>query len=97
MTNEEIAVMLTEHEQKLKVINHRLKDVEENTSALNTLALSVKELATNMSNMQKDQERLSKHIEKLEAKPAKRLESIITVIITAIVSGGVTLILSHLF
>jgi hypothetical protein len=97
MTNEEIAIKLAEHDHEIKVANHRIKDLEEQTIAINELALSTKEMAINMGYMIKEQERQAAHIEALESKPSKRLDTIITVIITALISGGVTYLFTHLF
>ena len=53
MTNEEIALKLTDHEHEIKSLKHRIDEQEEKGNALNELAISVKVLAVNMENMSK--------------------------------------------
>lgn len=95
MTNEDVAVKLAEHHKEIGSLKHRVEELEEQNTTLHSLALSVKELAVNMQNMIKEQERHSKAIEALEEKPAKRWDTVATVIITALVSGVITFILSN--
>ncbi|MBE5852803.1 MAG: hypothetical protein E7299_07625 [Lachnospiraceae bacterium] len=104
MSNEEVAVMLAEHGKEIGSLKHRVDDVEELVHAVNELALSVKELAGSVSytNVRMDhyEESLKnqgERIGELEKKPSRRWESLVTVIITALVSGGITLILSNIF
>lgn len=103
MNNEEITIKLTEHGKEIGSLKHRVNDLEEDTALIHELVISVKELALNIQSMVKEQERLAKsqergfqRIEVLEKKPAKRWESIVTVLITAAVTAVVTYCLSRL-
>ena len=104
MTNEEVAVKLAEHEKEIGSLKYRVKDLEDQNEILHELTLSVQELAMNIQTMVKDQEkyaktqeRIFKRIEKLEEKPAKHWDTVITVIITALVSGVVSVIMANIF
>ena len=104
MTNEEVAVKLTEHENAIGSLKHRVKDLEDQNKILHELTLSVQELAMNIETMVRDQEKYSKtqvrifqRLEKLEQKPAKHWDTVITVLITALVSGVVSVIMANVF
>lgn len=104
MSNEEVAVMLAEHGKEIGSLKHRVDDVEELVHAVNELALSVKELAGSVSytkdRMDHYEESLKnqgERIGELEKKPSKRWDLLVTTIITALASGGITLILSKVF
>lgn len=96
MTNEDIIVKLTEHKKEIGSLKHRVTEIEEQNNTIQQLALSVKELAINMQNMLKEQEKQNSRINALETKPAERWNTLITVIITAIASGVITYIISNL-
>lgn len=104
MTDENIAVKLAEHNKEIGSLKHRVKELEENNTTIHELVLSVKELAMNMQSMLKEQERLNKtqeaqaqRLNALEDKPAKRWESLVTIITTAIASGIIGYILAAIF
>lgn len=104
MTNEDIAVSLAEHEKEIGSLKHRIDEVEELTHAVNEVALSVRELAVNVSNVNNRMERYEdslrsqgQRIGELEKKPAKRWDSLATTILTALASGIVGYMLSNFF
>lgn len=96
MTNEDIAIELTKHTEEIGSLKHRVSELEDLTDTIHKLALSVNELAVNMKNMIREQEIQGQRIATLEQKPAKRYDTIVTVIITALVSGIITYILSNI-
>ena len=103
LTNEGIAVQLAEHEKEIGSLKHRMNDMEERTDTIQQLAMSVQELAFNIQAMVKEQERYSKaqerafkRINALESKPAKRWDTLATVVITALASGIITFMLSNI-
>lgn len=97
MTDESVAVKLAEHGKEIGSLKHRVKELEEQNEVIQDLALSVQKLAMSVQSMVKEQERYSKaqerafqRIESLEKKPAKYWDTVITVIITALLSGAIT-------
>lgn len=97
MTNEEVAVALTDHKNEIGSLKHRVKDLEELSNTIQELVLSVRELALNMKSMIKEQERQAQHICELESKPAKRWDTIVTSIISAIVGGIIGIVFANIF
>ena len=97
MNNEDIAVTLAEHGKEIGSLKHRVNNLEEINGTIQELVLSVRELAVNMANMLKEQERQAKCIDTLEAQPAKRWDTVTTVVITAIASGIITYVMTNIF
>ena len=66
MTNEEIAVTLTEHGQHIKSNMRRINELEEAQKEMRDLVRSVDKLAQSMQTMANEQERQGKQIDSLE-------------------------------
>ena len=69
--------------------NKRLSILEQGQTQINELVSTVKVLAVNMENMAKEQVKQGAKLEEIEGKPAKRWETVISCIITALVTAGV--------
>ena len=87
MTDEDIIVKLTSLEHETKSAKHRLDDLEVQNQAIQDLAISVKELTINMSNMLVEQKRQGKDIEKLKAEPAEQWSSMKRTIFNTVVGA----------
>ena len=97
MNNEDIAVKLAEHGKEIGLLKYRTKELEEKNNTIQELVLSVQKLAVNMQSMLKEQERQGEAITVLQERPAKRWDTIITAIITAVISGIVGFALANIF
>ena len=97
MTNEEIATTLATHDNRIKGSEHRIDDLEESQKQIYDLTISVKELAMSVKSMVEEQKQQGERINKLEEKPAKRWDLIITTTITGIISALVGAAMSALF
>lgn len=76
MTIEELAVKLTETDQRARSNTRRIDKLEQSTDALNRLATSVEVMAAKQDTMADTLDRLDGKVETLESKPAKRWESL---------------------
>ena len=85
MEDVEIVEKLTNHEENIKSLKHRMSNIKEQSQAINSLALSVKELAINMKIMNEKQEEQGKRLTELESKPGKRWEQVVSIIIPRLV------------
>lgn len=92
----EITKELTNHDENIKSLKRRIDKVEEQSKAINNLTMSVKELAINMNTMNEKQEEQGKRLAELEAKPARRWEQIVSLIITTLVGALLGYLLSRL-
>ena len=96
MNDIEITKTLTNHDENIKSLKHRMDKVEEQSQAINNLAMSVKELAINMNIMNERQEEQGKRLAELESKPAKRWEQVVGLGITTLVGALLGYLLSRM-
>ena len=88
--DENLAVALQEVKDRSLRNEGRSKKLEENQQALNDLALSVRELATDQDNMKNDITEIKTDVKALTAKPAKRWDGIVDKVLYAIIGAFVT-------
>ena len=79
---------LTAVESSCKSLHKRVDHIEE-------LVESVQRIAIEVQHMREDLNSVSRTVDELEAKPAKRWDLLITALISAAVSGGFSIWLSH--
>ena len=92
MTNEDIVKNLSGHENEIKNLGYRIRNLETASKQINDIVMSVKELALNMARMLEEQKILSGRVKSLEDKPGQTWDAIMRTAITAIVSalaGGI--------
>ena len=77
MTNEDIAVKLTDHENEIGSLKHRMAAVEGNQKALAELTGSVRELTVEQSHLKTDVGEIKADVKTMLDKPAKRWESLV--------------------
>lgn len=87
MTNEEIAVTLTEHAQQLKSSTHRIDELEEAQKEMRDLVRSVDKLAQSMQTMANEQERQGKQIDSLETSKNDTFKFWLRTILAAVATG----------
>ena len=74
--------------------NKRIESLEHGLTQVGELVASVKVLATNMENMNKELAKQGEKLEEIEAKPGKRWETVVACVITSIVTAIMTMVLS---
>ena len=87
MTNEEIAVALTEHSQHIKSNTHRIDELEEAQKEMRDLVRSVDKLAQSMQTMANEQERQGKQIDSLETSKNDTFKFWLRTILAAVATG----------
>lgn len=87
MTNEEIAVVLENHKQKIGSLGHRMDDCEAQQKTISNLVRAVDKLAINMENMLKEQALQGTRILALEQEPANEFKYYKRIIASAVISG----------
>lgn len=83
-------------ENRSKSNTKRLDKIEAKVEDIHELTSAVKVLANEMKNMREDQVNMDRRIKSLEDKPNKRLDSIISFVITAIISGLIGFLFTYL-
>ena len=92
-----------EHEEFAKRIDaqekrqdKRLELLEENVREIGALTVSVQKLAQSLQSMVKEQEQQGRRLQALESRDGEKWRKLMGYIATALTSGAVTLLLSHL-
>ena len=91
----EFAAKLAEIDSRSKSNTHRLDKLTETTEAINSLAVSMKELAVEQKNMSKSVDKLTTDVETLKAEPGKRWKFVIEKAIYFVVAAVVGFILAR--
>lgn len=84
---EDLAVKLQEVKDRSLRNEGRIKQLEVDRRALNELALSVKELATDQTNMKEDIGEIKANVQSLTAVPSKRWEKVVELMIATVVGA----------
>lgn len=87
MTDEEIAILLTEHGQHIKSNAHRIDELEEAQKEMRDLVRSVDKLAQSMQTMATEQERQGKQIDSLETSKNDTFKFWLRTILAAVATG----------
>ena len=85
LTDIEIAEKFANHENRLKVSEHRIEDLEKQQKDIQTLTVSVHELAISVKNLTEEQKAHTSRIAALEMEPATKWKELVKAIIVALV------------
>ena len=84
LTNEEIAVKLTDHDNEIGSLKHRMKEVEGNNKALIDLTVSVRDLASDQVHLKSDVGEIKSDVKSLMAAPGKRWDGLVDKLLFAL-------------
>lgn len=94
MTNEEIAVRLTEHHEEIGSLKHRMLKCEQENDQLHKITTSIEKMAVSMEYMAKEQKRQAdeqtkqgERLEKLEHEPADDFKYYRRIIVSSVITG----------
>lgn len=90
MNNEEVAVKITENEQRSKSNTRRIESLERDHGTLNRLVTSVEVIATNMTNMNEKLCKIDSKVEQLEAVPSEKWKTFASCAVSAVISAVIT-------
>lgn len=96
MENEKIAMMLTDHENEIGSIKHRLTKAENTIEQIHELTTSVKLIAQKQDNVVEKLDSLTTTVTAINNEPKETYKNIRTTIITGIVSALVTAVAAFL-
>ena len=80
--------------QEFEDLKNDVKDLKKVFDRINNIALSTEKLATEMKYMREEQTKMDSRISKIEEKPVKRYDSIVTYIITTVIGAIIGAIIS---
>ena len=94
MTNEDIAVKLTDHENEIGSLKHRMAAVEGNQKALADLTGSVRELTIEQGHLKSDVGEIKADVKAMLDKPVKRWDGLVDKALWLVVGAFLTWVLS---
>lgn len=103
MTNEELTAKTIELDERVTRHTEQIKTCFNQITETRNLADSVHKLATSVELLTREQratnekvDGLSADVEEIKEKPAKRWDTVVTVVITALVSAAITYVLTRI-
>ena len=93
METTEIGAALARQEEQIKGLARRMDNLEKLTESVNKLAISVERLTAQQAANDTEIETLTGKVNDLEAKPAKRWDTVIAAVISALIGAGITLLI----
>ena len=90
---QEIGAALARQEEQIKGLARRMDNLEKLTESVNSLALSVERLTNQQATTETQITTLTGDVNELKEKPGKRWDLVVTALITAIISAGITLLI----
>ena len=95
MDEKDIEHRLTAVEDRAKSNTHRLEKLEENTEAINRMAISMERMAMKQETMNSKVDNLTTDVETLKAEPGKRWKFVVEKAIYFVVAAVVGFILAR--
>ena len=103
MTNEELTQKVVElderatrHTEQIKTVFNQVAEVKGMAESVYKLATTVEVLALEQKNTNEKIDKLTGEVDEIKEKPGKKWEAAATVVITAIVTGVVTFLLTRM-
>ena len=93
METTDIGAALARQEEQIKGLARRMDNLEKLTESVNTLAKSVERLTVQQKVNDTEIEALTGKVNELEGKPAKRWETVVAAIISALIGAGIALLI----
>lgn len=95
MDMETVAIKLTDHENEIGSLKHRMKAVEDSNLTLTRLATAVEVMATKLDTTCKSVDKLTTKVETIEAEPGKKWRFVVEKSIYFIVGAVIAYVLSQ--
>ena len=93
MDMQEFGAALARQEEQIKGLARRMDNLEKLTESVNKLAISVERLTSQQATTEGQITALTADVTELKDKPAKRWETVVAAIISALVGAGITLLI----
>lgn len=88
-----VAEELARQSEQIKSLSDRMGNLEKLTESVNKLAISLERLTAKQSATETQVEHLAEDVETIKDKPAKRWDTAIAAVISAIVGAGIALLI----
>ena len=93
METNDIGAALARQEEQIKGLARRMDNLEKLTDSVNKLAISVERLTSQQAVTEGQITTLTGDVNELKEKPAKRWDTVVAAIISALVGAGIALLI----
>ena len=93
MDMQDIGAAMARQEEQIKGLARRMDNLEKLTESVNKLAISVERLTAQQATTETQVENLTTEVNEIRDKPAKRWDTVIAAIISALVGAGIALLI----
>ena len=93
MDMQEIGQALVRQEEQIKGLARRMDNLEKLTESVNKLAISVERLTSQQETTETKITTLTGDVNEMKGKPAKRWDTVVAAIISALIGAGITLLI----
>lgn len=93
MEEAKVIESLTRQTEQIKTLFSRMDNLEKLTDSVNKLAISLERLTARQTTTEEHIATLTTDVDDLRQKPAKRWESVVTAVISALVGAGIALLI----
>jgi archaellum component FlaC len=90
---QDIGMAIARQEEQIRGLAQRMDNLEKLTESVNKLAISVERLTQQQATTETQVETLSDEMNEIRDKPAKRWDTVVTAIISALVGAGIALLI----
>ena len=90
---QDLGQAMARQEERLTALANRMDKLEKLTESVNKLAISIERLTNQQATTEGQITALTSDVSELKEKPAKRWDLVVTAVITAIISAGITLLI----
>lgn len=96
MVDNDVTVTVARHDEQIKTLFRRLDAQDRLVENVNQLAISVEKLAINQKTLTDNQNKIKKDVEEMKEQPAKDYRDLKRTIVTAILTGLISIALGFL-
>ena len=93
MEQQEMAVAIARQTEQIKALSDRMGNLEKLTESVQRLAISLEQLTARQSATETQVTNISEDIEEIKTKPAKRWDTVVAAIISALIGAGIALLI----
>lgn len=89
MDEKELIQAVARQQEQIKTLFERMGNLEKLTDSVNKLAISLEQLTGKESATEKQVENLAEDLKEIKDKPAKRWDTVVAAVISALVGAGI--------
>lgn len=93
MDEQKVIEMVTRQSEQIKTLNNRMDNLEKLTDSVQKMAISLERLTAKEAATEERVKTLTDDVDEIKSKPAKRWDTIVAAIISALVGAGIAFLI----